>query len=270
MKYWWIIQSLEAYNQHPDLIGCGLKEGTERPTHLKFLEIKKGDCVVYYATGDKVLVGVFEVVSEMNLLKDDEYWGDSAIFEIKPAVMPTDGFFVDWKKLLSDPAYSFDLFPDKERWTYKIWKHYIHPVSAKDFEMIKAAVSSHRYEVPSEVEEKTISERLGPAFGTIDLLFEPVDEMGVVFIFAKHHRELGFPFIVKMRRKYPDVIAIDTAGEKALVELEFRASGFNHDPKGCDYIVCWIDDLEDDMKKNLPKVIDLRKSLANIYSKKAS
>lgn len=41
LRYWWIIQSLEAYNQHPDLIGCGLKEGTERPTHPKFQEIKK-------------------------------------------------------------------------------------------------------------------------------------------------------------------------------------------------------------------------------------
>jgi len=270
LKYWWIIQSLEALNQHPDLIGCGLKEGTDRPTHSKFAEIKKGDYVVYYATGDMVLVGIFEVVSDMEMLRDDEYWGDDAIFKLKPSVMPTEGFFVNWKKLLFDPVVSFDLFPKKERWVYKIWKHYIHPLSSRDFETIKTAVTSRRYEVSAKVEEKTISERLGPAFGTIDLLFEPVDEMGVVYLFAKHHRELGFPFIVKLRRKYPDVIAIDTKGERALVELEFRSSSFNHDPKGCDYIMCWIDDLEDELKKNLPKIIDLRKELSSIYSKQGS
>ena len=270
LKYWWIIQSLESYNQHPDLIGCSLKEGTGRLTHPKFQEIKKGDFVVYYATGDKVLVGIFEVVSNMEMLRADEYWGDDAIFRLKPSIMPTESFFFAWRKLLFDPEVTFDLFPDKEKWQYRVWKHYIHPLSAKDFDTIKNAISSRKYEVPAETEEKTISERLGPAFGTIDLLFEPVDEMGVVYLFAKHHRELGFPFIVKLRRMYPDVIAIDTKGERALIELEFRSSSFNHDPKGCDYIVCWIDDLEDELKKNLPKIIDLRKSLSNIYSKQDS
>lgn len=270
LKYWWIIQSLEAYNQHPDLIGCSLKEGTERPTHPKFQEIKKGDYVVYYATGDKVLVGIFEVASNMERLRDDEYWGNDAIYRLNPSIMPAEGFFVDWKKLLFDPAVSFDLFPKKERWVYTIWKHYIHPLSTRDFETIKTAVSSRRYEVPVEVEEKTISERLGPAFGTIDLLFEPVDEMGLVYLFARHHREIGFPFIVKLRSKYPDVIAIDTKGERKLIELEFRSSSFNHDPKGCDYIVCWIDDLEDELKKKLPQIIDLRKSLSSIYSKQGT
>lgn len=267
LKYWWIIQSLEAYNQHPNLIGCGLKEKTDRPIHSKFQEIKKGDFIVYYATGDKVLVGIFEVTSDMSYLRDDEYWGESAVYELKPTITPTDGSFIDWKKVLFDQTLSFDLFADKENWTFKIWKHYIHPLSIKDFETIKKAILSKKYETASAVEEKTISDRLGPAFGTIDLLFEPVDEMGVVYLFAKHHRELGFPFIVKMRRKYPDVIAIDNKGEKAQIELEYRSSGFNHDSKGCEYIVCWIDDLEENMKKNLPKIIDLKKQLSNIYSK---
>jgi hypothetical protein len=176
LKYWWIIQSLEAYNQHPDLIGCGLKEGTDRPTHQKFQEIKKGDFVVYYATGDKVLVGIFEVASNVEMLRDDAYWGESAVFKLKPAFMPAEGSFIDWKKVLFDLALTFDLFPDKENWVYKIWKHYIHSLSPRDFETIKKAVLSHKYETSVDVEEKTISERLGPAFGTIDLLFEPVDE----------------------------------------------------------------------------------------------
>ena len=267
MKYWWIIQSLESYNQHPDLIGCALKDGTNSPIHKSFSKIKKGDHIVYYATGDKVLVGIFEIVSEMDFLKDDEDWEDSAVFQIKPVFTPTAGFLLDWKKLLFDPSISFDLFPKKNRWVYKIWRRYIHPLSESDYETIKKAFLSRKYETRVEIEEKTISERLGPAFSTIDLLFEPVDEMGVVYIFARHHREIGFPFIVKLRRKYPDVIAIDTQGERKLIELEFKSSGFTHDPKGCDYIVCWIDDLDDELKKKLPPIIDLRKALSDIYRK---
>ena len=270
MRYWWIIQSLEAYGQHPDLIGCGLKEGTDRPTHGKFSEIRKGDFVAYYATGDKVLVGVFEVVSNMEPLVNDEHWHNHAVFRLRPAVMPTEGNFVDWKKLLFDPKSSFDLFPNKERWTYTIWNHYIYELTPKDFETMRTAISSHRYEMAAEVSEKTISERMGPAFETIDLLFEPVDEMGLVYLFARHHKEIGFPFIVKLRSKYPDAIAIDAKGERKLIELEFRSSSFNHDPKGCDYIVCWIDDLEEELKEKLPPIIELSKSLSSIYSKQSS
>jgi len=129
---------------------------------------------------------------------------------------------------------------------------------------------SKKHETKLEVtEEKTISERLSLAFGTIALLFEPVDEMGVVYLFAKHHREIGFPFIVKLRSKFPDVTAIDTKGERKLIELEFRSSNFDHDPKGCDFIVCWIDDLDEELKKVLPPTIDLRKALSSIYSKQS-
>jgi hypothetical protein len=63
-----------------------------------------------------VLVGIFEVVSNMERLRDDEYWGNDAIYRLNPSIMTTAGFFVDWKKLLFDPAVSFDLFPKKERW----------------------------------------------------------------------------------------------------------------------------------------------------------
>jgi len=127
LKYWWIIQSIDAYDQHPDLIGCGFKEGTEKLVHKKFESIKKGDHIVYYATGDKVLLGIFEVTSEMHTLKDDAQWGHVAVYDIRPAVMPTEGFLVDWRKVLFDPAVSLELFPDRNRWTYKIWDRYIHP-----------------------------------------------------------------------------------------------------------------------------------------------
>ena len=267
MKYWWIIQSLESFDQHSDMIGCSLKKGTDQPIHKQFSKIKKGDNIVYYVTGDKALLGIFEVTSEMEILNDDAEWGDIATYKIKPEIMPTTGYYLDWKKLLFDPNVSFDLFPNKDRWPYKIWNRYIHPLTQSDYETIKNAILTHKYESKIEVEEKTISERLGPAFGIIDLLFEPVDEMGVVYIFARHHREIGFPFIVKLRRKFPDAIAIDTKGERKLIELEFRSSNFNHDPKGCDFIVCWVNDVEEKLKKRLPEIIDLKKELSNIYSK---
>ena len=249
------------------MIGCGIKKGTSIPIHKKFSEIEKGDHIVYYATGDMVLIGIFEVISERDTMHNDEDWGDRLVYHIKPAFMPNEDYFVDWKELLFEQDVSFDLFPVKERWQFKIWNKYIHPLSQADYELIKKGILSHKYETTIETKEKTIFERLGPAFGTIDLLFEPVDEMGVVYLFAKHHREIGFPFIVKLRSKYPDVVAIDMKGERKLLELEFRSSNFNHDPKGCDFIVCWIDDLDAELKKKLPKIIDLSKTLSSIYSK---
>lgn len=93
--------------------GCSLKKGTDQPIHKQFSKIKKEDNIVYYVTGEKALLGIFEVTSEMEILNDDSEWGDIAIYKIKPEIMPTTGYYLDWKKLLFDPNFSFDLFPNK-------------------------------------------------------------------------------------------------------------------------------------------------------------
>ena len=53
------------------------------------------------------------------------------------------------------------------------------------------------------------------------------------------HKDIGFPYIVQMGIACPDLIAINEKGETKKIEIELFASHFDHDPKGCDYIVCW-------------------------------
>ncbi len=74
---------------------------------------------------------------------------------------------------------------------------------------------------------------------------EPKFEAGVISLFSKMHRELGFSFLKLMRDKYPDCIA-EKQGKDVRIEFERRSSDFenqDHNPEDCDYIVCWTDDL---------------------------
>lgn len=269
MANWFIIQSLESYSQHPDRIGSSLKEGSSEPKHGLFKEIKRGDKIAYYATGDMVIVGIFEVISEsMEVMKDDKDWGTLGVYRIKPDVLPKDGEFVDFKSLLYSPDVSLELFPEKDKWRYKIWNHYIHRLSDNDLATIRGSIVDLKHTIKSDLTEpKVLTERLGIPVETANLLFEPIDEMGVVYIFASYHRKLGFPFIVRMRKRFPDVTAIDTRGEVKRIELEYRASNFaqhGHPPEGCDFLVCWENDWEEAPLDKL-KIIPLKEVLADIF-----
>ena len=91
-----------------------------------------------------------------------------------------------------------------------------------------------------------VVEKPGP-LSKIPILYEPVNELGVVLLFGMYHRELGFPYIIKVQRAFPDMIALDEDGNYCRIEFEYRASNFlqhGHDLQKCDYIICWTDDLE--------------------------
>src|SRR5579875_94486 len=279
MTNWFIIQSLQSYSEHPDWIGCGFKEGTEDPIHGMFKRIQKGDKVAYYATGDKVVVGIFEVISkEMEIVHGDKYWSDPiGIYRLQQYALPPKGQYLDFKKLLFSKENSFELFPDKDRWTYVIWNHYIHRLSNRDLVTIERALSDSRYltniegsnVADSDLREKTITDRLGSPFETPGLLFEPIDEMGVVYLFATHHKRLGFPYVVRLRDKFPDAIVIDSHGERKTIELEHKASNFivhKHALNGCDYAICWENDAEIGKGKSGPRVIALKEALSDILT----
>jgi hypothetical protein len=99
------------------------------------------------------------------------------------------------------------------------------------------------------------------------LLFSPVNEQGVMMLFAMHHRELGFPYILKVQQGYPDAVVIDKNGEVKRIEFELFASNFivhGHDPNECDYIICWENDLaegEGEYEALIKKVIALKEKL---------
>ena len=81
----------------------------------------------------------------------------------------------------------------------------------------------------------------------------PINEQGVVFLFAMICRELGFN-IESIQQGYPDCEGKylhdkkKNRWAKARIEFEYKASGFQqhgHDPNQCDFIVCWINDWTD-------------------------
>ena len=75
-------------------------------------------------------------------------------------------------------------------------------------------------------------------------VYAPVNEMGVVALFAKISEELGF-IIEEVKADYPDCVArrqVDRGWERVGIEFEFRSSNFErhkHDCKGCELIARW-------------------------------
>ena len=93
------------------------------------------------------------------------------------------------------------------------------------------------------------------------LLYSPVYHDEVIFPFSELHESIGFPHIVRIRKEYPDILPIDEKREPKKIEIETWASQFNHDPSGCDVIVCWENDLVD-VPNDWPEIIQPRDYLS--------
>mgnify|MGYP001618212905 CR=1 FL=1 len=106
------------------------------------------------------------------------------------------------------------------------------------------------------------------------LVYSPVNEQGVVFLFGRILEDLNM-YIEEVRTKYPDCIARRYTGkgwEKVYIEFEYLSSNFiqhEHDPKECDVIVCWEDDLEEKDKKKLEgiEIIELKSRIKEFENK---
>ena len=79
------------------------------------------------------------------------------------------------------------------------------------------------------------------------MAYAPVTELGVVFLFGRLARRLGFCVEI-VKPQFPDCIAT-RRGKRYRIEFELFASNYNHDPKGADIIVCWENDWESRQKK---------------------
>ena len=121
------------------------------------------------------------------------------------------------------------------------------------------------YEVYPPSEPVTPTKVVPEPLSAVRMLFSPVNEMGVVALFCMYHRELGFPYILRIQSPFPDATVIDAKGEQKTIEFKLFASSFRtsgYDPNKCDYIVCWYDDLpEDDELKS--KVLCLKEKLGS-------
>lgn len=109
---------------------------------------------------------------------------------------------------------------------------------------------------------KNESSVVGDLINFRGMVYSPINESGVVFLFGKVVDDLQM-YIEEIKPGYPDCIArrfIGKGWERIRIEFEFKSSNFlkhKHDPNGCDMIVCW----EHDWKKCHLEVIELKKKI---------
>jgi len=107
---------------------------------------------------------------------------------------------------------------------------------------------------------KSTAPKIAVPLSKIGLLFEPRTHEELLYLFGVMHRDIGFPYVVLVRTGFPDIIALDENREVKKVELEVKASHFDHEPSGCDYVVCWEND-KAVTPEQWPKIIALKEFL---------
>lgn len=101
------------------------------------------------------------------------------------------------------------------------------------------------------------------------LVYSPVNENGVIFLFGKVAHDLNM-YIEEIKVGFPDCTARRFNGkgwERVNIEFEYQSSSFQqhgHDPKGCDIIVCW----EHDWPECPLEVVALRDIIPNLPDQK--
>lgn len=97
------------------------------------------------------------------------------------------------------------------------------------------------------MKEKSI---VGDLINFRGLVYAPVNENGVIFLFGKVADDLNM-YIEEIKPGFPDCVARRFVGkgwEKIAIEFEYKSSSFkvhDHDKNGCDVIVCWEHDWTD-------------------------
>lgn len=110
----------------------------------------------------------------------------------------------------------------------------------------KVGVRSERRYMEKEGEESIV----GAAINFRGLVYGPINEQGVVFLFGKVSKDLNIG-IEEIKTGFPDAICRVRTGKgyaRRRMEFEFRSSDFKkhgHPKEGCDMIVCWEHDWTD-------------------------
>jgi hypothetical protein len=91
----------------------------------------------------------------------------------------------------------------------------------------------------------------GGILGVRGIVYEPINEQGVILLFAALCHDLGF-MIEAIRSAFPDALLrrrnAKGTWNSCRAEFEFKSSSFKlhkHDPKQCDLIICWEHDWQD-------------------------
>lgn len=119
--------------------------GVKQPKFSLFADIKEGDFVVYYATKDYVVTGIFLVISDIEYLPDDPYWKEIMVYKIKPVATPPPGKYLDCKKLVKDPKVKLEMIPNKKQWGRYLQGKTCILLTRSDYRTILNALSNTNY-----------------------------------------------------------------------------------------------------------------------------
>ncbi len=91
----------------------------------------------------------------------------------------------------------------------------------------------------------------GGILGVKGIVYEPINEQGVILLFAALCHDLGF-MIEGIRSSFPDALLRRRNNKgtwnSCKAEFEFRSMNFKihqHNPKDCDIVICWEHDWAD-------------------------
>ena len=113
-----------------------------------------------------------------------------------------------------------------------------------------------------------VSSIVGDLINFRDLVYAPLNENGVVFLFGKIAENLNM-YVEEIKPGFLDCIARRFTGkgwERVRVEFEYKSSSFKqhkHDPEGCDLIICW----EHDWNKCPLEVIELKDRIKELENR---
>lgn len=117
-------------------------------------------------------------------------------------------------------------------------------------EEIQSLVKGIPYDIPlqkeytSKQKEESI---VGETINFRGLVYAPINEQGVVFLFSKVHKDLQIE-IEEIKQGFPDAVGRVRTGKgfaRRSIEFEFKSSGYDHLPQKCDILVCWEHDWQD-------------------------
>jgi len=140
----------------------------------------------------------------------------------------------------------------KNRFALKEW----------DIEVLKNEIEEREKEVLISGIRRSI---VGDPINFGGLIYGPLNENGVIFLFSKIHDKLGIN-IEAIQPTYPDARGrrkTSKGWEEVWIEFEYKSSQFKihkHDPKECDIIVCW----EHDWKECPLEVIELKSEIQKL------
>jgi len=102
--------------------------------------------------------------------------------------------------------------------------------------------------VSRKYREKEKEEHItGPPINFRGLVYAPINEQGVIFLFSKVNEDLNIQ-IESIQQGFPDAIGkvkTDRGYAKRTIEFEYKSSNYDHLPERCDILICWEHDWPD-------------------------